>query len=200
MPDFRGNPPTPPPFWSLPDPGGGSASFGPAAGIAGAAGFVPPPPPSVTVYPWWLYQWKLATSWSIPTNSNALNFTAALNATTAVPNGVGQFRYTCPQGNRAVIKTVWATVQNSTAAMLLSWTLLRNGAPIQGWINVYFPPVATTALIIPFNGVDIELDEGETLTAQFTETSGANWVCSMQATGWQIGKREIERVQQGFEY
>lgn len=205
-----GNPPLAVPLFDLPDPGGGAAGtplpgdgFLPSPSVpdtqpAGGGGGLKMPPPEI--FPWWLYEMDGSQDWAIPSTSTAFNFVVAASGVTKVPSGANQFTFTVPGGNWGVIKAVQATVQNPLATMLLSFTLLRNGYPIPGWSNVFFPPLSATALVLPFNGMIVRLNEAETLTALFTEASGAAWTCSLQASGWITPKGVVDRWQGRYNY
>lgn len=157
-----------------------------------------PPPTSirdlggfVQIAPWYVYEYPSSQDWNVA----ALNFVAVANATTVVP---ATFSFTVPATYAGVIKNIQLVVQNSLNTIDLRVTLLKNTAPIQGWSGIAFPPVQATDVIVPYNGMVIRLQQGETLTAQFTEASGTNYTCSIQAQGWITPVSEIARLQNGI--
>ena len=155
----------------------------PSAGIPGA---------TLQLFPWWLYEYPNAQDFYI----DSLNFAPTASATSAVPN----FSYTVPQQMVAVIKQMTLTVQNSLATINLRATLLLNGGPVPGWSAIAFPPVAATGVIVPFNSMVIRMDQGQTLTATFTEAIGTAYTCSIQLSGWQVPKTDVQRLQNGVNY
>ncbi len=158
----------------------------------GVSGLITTQPPPLQVFPWWLYEGPGAQDWY----AKALNFTAVGNATTVVPG----FSYIVNTNNVAVIKTLTMTVQQSTAAINLTMTLLLNGAPISGWNGIAFPPILATGISRGFSGMIVRLPENGVLTAQFTEVGGTNWTCSFDASGWQVSKPEVARLQGSVNY
>ena len=188
-----GAPPPLPETWDIPVSGNRSSSSPLIPNTPLSAG--PPAPlpiPPVQVFPWWLYEYESATDFYI----SSLNFAVPASVITVVPS----FTFTVPQQQRGVLKSISMTVQSSTAAMNLSLTLLKNNAPIQGWTGIPFPPILATGENINFNDMNVKFQQGEILTAQFTEASAAAWTCSLTASGWTVAKAEIDRLQQGVRY
>lgn len=159
---------------------------------------IPPQPPQVYVFPWWFVQWESAQA----LNVSALNFTVTAGQLATPANFITGFSYQVPVGNRSVVKAMKMTVENPVATTNLAVTLFKNGAPIQGWNGIAFDPVAATALILPFNDMNILLQQNDVFTAAFAEASNpaSNWTCSLQAYGWTITQSEIDRVQGTFRY
>lgn len=155
----------------------------------------PPPVPvqaPVQIFPWWLYEYESAQDFYI----KSLNIAIAANATTPVPN----FAFVVPGQNRGVLKHISMTLQSSTTAINLQLTLLLNNAPIQGWSGLAFPPMLATAVLIPFNDMNVRMSQNSVLTAQFVEASGLTWVVSLEASGWNVSEQDIARLQQGVRY
>lgn len=170
-------------------------------GPGGAAvPYVPPEPNGVEVLPWWYQQWESAPAWAV----QDLNFTVPLGAQASTTGllPLASFSYQCPQQNRAIVKSIRMSVQNPVSTISLLLTLFLNGYPVQGWTNIPFDPVSATAYILVFNDVNVRLDQNQTLTAGFTESSNpaSAWTCSLTASGWQVPISEIKRIQKGFVY
>jgi hypothetical protein len=198
-----GAPPPLPPFQSLPGTVRGPSGQ-PVPAVDWGDGTVKAPlpvQPSLSISPWWLYEYPDAVDFSL----TALNFTAAAGATTTVPVGTAaapQFTFTVPSGYIGVLRQVTMTVQSPVATMNLSLRLLLGNAPIQGWSNRPFPPLALSGMAIGFNGIVIRMPQGSTLTAQFIEASSpaSSFTCSLDANGWICPIASIRRLQQGLEY
>ena len=158
------------------------------------AGQLPPAPVQspVQIFPWWLYEYESAVDFYI----KSLNVAIAAGTTTPVPN----FSFTVPGQQRAVLKHISMTLQAALTTMNLSLTLLLGGAPIQGWSGLAFPPMLATAVLIPFNDMNVRMAQNQTLTAQFVEASGLTWVVSLEASGWSVQEQDIARLQQGIKY
>lgn len=166
---------------------------------SGGGMFTPPPaPPQVEVFPWWDRQWAAAQAW----RAKVLNATVVAGQTAGQSTFLTGFTYTVPANMRAVLKAMKMTVQNPVATINLALTLFKGGAPIQGWDGIAFDPVAATALILPFNDMNITLEQGDVITAAFAEASApaSGWTVSLQAYGWQITQADIDRVQPSLKY
>ncbi len=171
-------------------PGAGGAQYTP--GVGGAAASTAPPKGQPIIYPWW--QWEMPGSSDF--ELNALNFTAAAAATTAVPG----FSFTVGSGNVAVCAFLQFTVQSPLATTLIQARLLINGAPVQGWSAVYIPPLSATAFVQPFNGMVIRMQENQTLTAVVVVTDAQAYTCSLQARGWTTPKNVVQQFMSGVPY
>jgi hypothetical protein len=148
--------------------------------------------PMLSIFPWWLYEYPTAQDWNIA----SLNFTVAAGVVTPVPN----FTLTTSPQNLGVIKYVQMSVQNSTPTMDVRLTLLINGAPVIGYTGVAFPPGTAGLIVSEFSGMIVRMPQGSTLTASFAETSGAPFICSLQALGWQVPLVDVDRLTGGLSY
>ncbi len=158
----------------------------------------PPPKGSPIIFPWWMWEAPGSTDWEL----NALNFVAAaavagVPTTTPVP---ATFNYVTSVGNRAVCALLTVTVLNPTTTMDLKFRLLVNGGPVAGWSAVYLPPLSATAFVKDYNSLVIRMKEGDVLTADVTESSGAAFTCSLQARGWSTPQNVIDQFSSGVPY
>lgn len=193
-----GAPPALPDFGSTPvmRPAGGI----PSPSIPNLPPGVMPPVQqfSVQVNPWWDKKWDAAQAWNIL----AQNFTVAAGQAATPANYVTNFLYQVPTVNRSVIKAALLTIQNPVATTDVRMTIFVNDAPVQGWNGIAFPPLSATAEVIPFNDINITLQQNDVVHVAFSEQSNpaASWTCSLQLLGWQITQNEIERVQGLLKY
>lgn len=162
--------------------------------VEGPHGPVLAPPPKGTpiIFPWWMWEMPGSSDWEL----NALNFSAAASVTTPVPG----FSFAVSVGNVGVLTFLQATVLNPTTSLNLKFRLLVNGGPVQGWSNIYLPPLSASAFVQPFNGMVIRLNEGDTVTADVTEGSGTAFTCSLQARGWTTPKNVRDQFSSGVNY
>lgn len=153
----------------------------------------PPPKGTPIIFPWWLYEAPGSTDWEL----NSINFTAAANATTEVPN----FSFNTGQGNKGVLTLLTITVLNPVATLDLRVTLLLNQAPIPGWSLIYIPPLAATAFVKDYNGMILRADENQTYTATVTNGELANaYTMTLQARGWTTPSKVIDQFSSGVNY
>lgn len=159
---------------------------------ASGPGALLPPAQSFNIYPWWLYKSPGAMDW----NAAGLNFVAAGNARTVATG----FTFQVQPQNQAVLQQLTIVAQNTLATIDLRVTLLVNGAPVQGWSGIPFPPVQATGVVVPYNGMQVKLRPQDLLTAVFVDVGGAGYTCSIYASGWQVSSQEIVRLQGGIAY
>lgn len=169
---------------------GGTRVFAP--GVGGAPQAAPPPKGSPIIFPWWQLEMPGSSDWEL----NALNFTAAANATTLVP----LFSFRVSAGNVGILAFLQFTVQNPLAGMDLRARILVNGAPVQGWSQLALPPLAASAFVQTFNSLVIRMTENQTLTAQVIEARGTNYTCSLQARGWTTPTNIVSSFMSGVPY
>lgn len=182
----------------FPDTSGLPSRVGPgaAAQVPTQSGQLPTPQQlggTLQINPWYVWEYPSAQDWS----AVAANFAAGGNATTLAT--AGGFSYKVPAQNVSVIKQVTVTIQNILAASAVTWTLLRNGAPIPGWSGRLIPPLSATAIAVPYNDLVIRLAQNDVLTASITEVGGNAYTCSIEASGWHLPRTEVERLQGGIQ-
>jgi hypothetical protein len=187
----RGAPPPRPDFLSTP------VQHGEGFRVAIPAGGNPTSPAQIgaalEIHPWWLYEYASAQDWTC----KALAAAIGASGITVLPT---TFAYAVPTNYIAVVKSVTIVIIAPTTAMNLSFTLLKNNGPVQGWSNRMMPPGSGSAVTITYNNMILRMAQGETLTAQFLESGGATWSVSVEASGWQVLSKDVERIQQGFNY
>ena len=175
-----------------------------AQGAARAMGMPAPPadkPPvlgpsdtSFNIYPWWDKKSDGAQDWF----TTARAFSLAGGATNSAITGIS---FVVPSNTRAVLKQFLMEVINPTTAIDVYLTLLRNGQPIVGWNNTPFRAMSASYQGLPYNDVNILLDEGETFTASYTNGNAATtWTTGLQVSGWFINKTDIKRLSGNLRY
>ena len=178
-------------------PGGIPVQPGGSDGGAGAlsqATNLGPTGSTLNVSPWWLYEYESAQDWY----SANIQFVLAAGAQNfAVPN----FGFTVPQGNRMVLKQFIIGVQNPTTAINVSVALMRGNAPISGFSQVFFLPMAAATQDLPFNDLNLRFNGTDQFSAQFSNgNAGTAWTLNIQASGWYVLQTEIDRLQGGVRY
>lgn len=177
----------------LPDVSGIPSRTGPAARRALELGHAPTPQQlgaSTQISPWYLNKFTSSVDW----DTYAANFTVAASTTTTATG----FSYTVPSNMRAVIKQVTVTIQSLVNTSTVTWTLLRNNGPIQGFNAVLIPPGSAGLIVMPYNGIDLQLSQGDILTATMTEAGGTAYTASISASGWATPLADIQRLQSGL--
>lgn len=177
----------------LPDTSGLESRIGPVARRALELGHAPTPQQlgaTVQITPWYLNKFTTSVDW----DTYAANFALAASTTTTATG----FSYTVPSNMRAVIKQVTVTVQSLVNTSTVTWTLLRNGSPIQGYNAVLIPPGTAGLIVMPYNGIDLQLSQGDILTARMTESGGTAYTASIAASGWATPTADIQRLQSGL--
>lgn len=152
----------------------------------------PPPKGQPIIFPWWLWEMPGSSDWEL----NSQSFSAVASTTTAVPN----FTFNSGVGNVGVCAWIQITVQSPTTALNLKFRLLVNGAPVQGWSNIYIPALSAAAFVQPFNGMVVRFDENQNFTADVTEASGTAFTVALQARGWTTPKNVVKQFSSGIPY
>lgn len=87
-------------------------------------------------------------------------------------------------GYEGVLQSLVIGVSAPTALLNIFFTLLANGAPVQGWDSFVPPAVAANAILLPFNG-PLQLPERTELTVRVTNNDAAGpWSVSATLAGW----------------
>lgn len=193
MTDIYGRPTPPPDTSELPSRvGPGARQLASMVGPGGSPGdlSIAQRGGSLNIPVWYTQKYQSSQDWS----AKAANFALAGNAS-ATPAG---FTFTCPSNQKAVVKQITVTVQNILAASTVTWALLKNDAPFPGFDSQLIAPCAATAIIIPYNDVDLRFDQGDKITFKITEAGGNAYTCSVSASGWFTPTADIERLQSGI--
>ena len=105
--------------------------------------------------------------------------TVAAEANILIPNA----GIVIPQGSIARLDSVNFYVDNLLASSNISFTVLQNGAPIQGLTNVFiFPGVA--ARVAENFSLFVRITNGATLTVTYTNTDGGSYTVGASLSGW----------------
>lgn len=147
---------------------------------------------TLQVFPWWLYPYKSARFWY----AKALNIVCPANAITPLTG----FEFTVGSQNVGVLKQLTMNVVNSLAGINATITLLANGAPIEGFAAISFPPVASTGQTQALNDLNVQLDQGVKITAVANGDTANNYTISVNGSGWQVPMRDVQRLQGNIGY
>lgn len=145
---------------------------------------------SVQIPPWYAQKYQSSVDWS----AKAANFAAAASSSTT-PAG---FTFTCPLNTKAVIKQITVTVQNILAASTITWAMKRSQGPFPGFDDQLIAPCSASAIIIPYNDVDLRFEQGDKISFTLTESGGNAYTCSVSASGWYTPTADIDRLQSGI--
>ncbi len=125
------------------------------------------------------------------------DFFIALPASVTIDAGL---EFQVEAGRRGVLKQMLIMIQNSTALTDVTIRLLLDGKPIQGWDDVPLLPAAVTFQALPYNELNIRMDQGQKLTAEFTNNNATPWVVGLQLSGWSVSIADITRLSGGISY
>ncbi len=161
-----------------PPPGQGIASTGPTSAV-------------LSIDPWWKNEYESARDFM------RHDFFIALPASVTIDAGL---EFQVEAGRRGVLKQMLIMIQNSTALTDVTIRLLLDGKPIQGWDDVPLLPAAVTFQALPYNELNIRMDQGQKLTAEFTNNNATPWVVGLQLSGWSVSIADITRLSGGISY
>lgn len=161
-----------------PPPGQGIASTGPTAAV-------------LSIDPWWKNEYESARDFM------RHDFFIALAASSTTDAGL---EFEVESGRRGVLKQVLIMIQNSTALTDVSIRLLLDGKPVQGWDDVPLLPAAVTFQALPYNELNVRMDQGQKLTAQFINRNITAWTVGLQLSGWTVSSADITRLSGGINY
>lgn len=148
---------------------------------------------SFNIYPWWDKKSDGAQDWF----TTARAFSLAASTLNSAITGIS---FKVPANTKAVLKQFLMEILNPTTATDVYLTLLRNGTPIAGWNNTPFRSLAAAYEGLPYNEVNILLDEGETFTATYSNNTATVWTTGFQASGWFVNKTDIKRLSGNLRY
>jgi hypothetical protein len=175
--------------------GGGNGGGGLGVGLPGAE--IPPPAPSLQVFPWWLY----------PPPSGQYFYVdsfAATGAAQVIPAGTTAILagsdLTINQGERGIIAGIALMTQNTLPTDNYFFTLLRNGGPVEGVRNLRSFSIAANGVAREYGGFVIKLQPADRVEWSVTNNGGAPVSVSVSYQGWRAATAEIERMQGGINY
>lgn len=162
-----------------PAPGTGIASTGPTSAV-------------LSIEAWWQRQYESGRAFM------RHDFFIALAAGATIDAGLV---FEVESGRRGVLKQMLILIQNSTALTDVSVRLLLDGKPVQGWDDVPLLPAPVSFQGLPYNDIDVQMDQGQKLTAQFINNNPATaWTVGLQLSGWTVSAADILRLQGGISY
>lgn len=135
-------------------------------------------PRSAQIPPFWLYK---PVSGVDLYSAGAGSLAAGAGSTV---NIVLNRQWTILAGYEGVLQSLVIGVTTPLATLDIFFTLLANGAPVQGWDAFVPPAVAANAILLPFNG-PLQLPERTELSVRVTNNSAAGpWSVSATLAGW----------------
>ena len=161
--------------WRHTGPPRGSRALG-SLGVDTGPGSEYSAPPVLVVPPPQLIQY--------PAASDVQRFGSAAVAVgaTAEPAGLA---FTAPDSSELVVRSVVLMVLSMTPADVVTFTLLRDAQPIEGW-TVTMPPQNAATAILSFGPDEtlIRVPSGSTFSLRFAVTAGAGKTCTASWHGW----------------
>lgn len=144
---------------------------------------------------------NLPPPWQFPIASAVDFFQQAQNM--ILPAGVGAtitdaaLPLAMQDGYKAVVRSVVIFVDAPTTALSFFFTLLVNGAPVQGWDRLRTYPRSATNLSIGFEGV-VRVPQNATISGIVTNENAAGpWTVGMNFAGWQWPLSDEQRIYGG---
>lgn len=138
------------------------------------------------VYPPWVYKLPM----SVDFNRNA--FDAALAA--AVGATVEIVTFTLPPTFVGWTQIFGLFILSPTANQDVTFTLKINGAPVEGWDNIQFPPGVANFVVQNFADLQVRVPDGGTVSVVATNGSANAWTVGAKIAGWYHPLNEEQRI------
>lgn len=138
------------------------------------------------VYPPWVY--KLPTSADF--NQNVYN--------AALAGAAGAFveilTLTLPATYVGWIQIFGIYILTPTANQSVTFTLKINGAPVQGWDNIQFPPGVANFVVQNFSDLQVRVPDGGKISIVATNNNANAWTVGAKVSGWYHSFVEEQRI------
>lgn len=138
------------------------------------------------VYPPWVY--KLPTS--VDFNRNIFNTALAAVAGTTVEI----LSLTLPETYVGWIQIFGIYILSPTGNQDITFTLRINGAPVQGWDNVQFPPGVANFVVQNFSDLQVRVPDGGRMSITATNNNANAWTVGGKVAGWFHSVTEEQRI------
>lgn len=141
-----------------------------------------PPLPIVGAYP---PMWAIRPPGATDLYATARGALAAVAGATLdlAPPAPSEFRI--PSGFDGVLADLWLTVITPVLAMDVTFSLLKNGGPVQGWTGFAPIPAPAAFVTMPITG-PLQLEQNDLLTVRALNVTGLGpFTVQVDLFGWQ---------------
>jgi hypothetical protein len=138
------------------------------------------------VYPPWVY--KLPSS--VDFNRNVFNAALAGVAGTVVEI----LTLTLPATYVGWMQIMGIYILSPTGSQDITFTLRINGAPVEGWDNIQFPPGVANFVVQNFSDLQVRVPDGGKISLFATNNSANAWTVGGKVAGWYHSLNEEQRI------
>jgi hypothetical protein len=85
-------------------------------------------------------------------------------------------------------------LQSPTNLQDVTFSLLINGGPVQGWDNIKFPPGAANFVVQNFADLQVRLPDSARVSVLVTNNNANAWVVGAKIAGWYHPESEEQRI------
>lgn len=154
--------------------------------------FEPQPGPATqspltrNIFPPWVYKLPMSQDF------NANVFTIALAGVIGTRVVVASFQM--PPTFIGYMQIVGIYILSPTNAQTITFTLRFNGAPVQGFDNIKFPPGTANFVIQNFGEMQVRIPDGALVTLTADNGSADAWTVGGKLSGWYHPSSEEKRI------
>jgi len=138
------------------------------------------------VYPPWVY--KLPMSQDFNVNRFDLALAGAAGAT-VVP-----VEFNMPSTFVGYLQIFGIFIQSPLPTQDVTFSLLINGGPVQGWDNIKFPPGAANFVVQNFAELQVRIPDSAHVSVLVTNNNANAWVVGAKIAGWYHPQSEEQRI------
>lgn len=138
------------------------------------------------VYPPWVY--KLPMSQDFNVNRFDLALAGAAGAT-VVP-----VEFNIPSTFVGYLQIFGIFILSPLATQDVTFSLLINGGPVQGWDNVKFPPGVANFVVQNFADLQVRLPDSARVSVLVTNNNANAWTVGAKIAGWYHPQSEEQRI------
>jgi len=138
------------------------------------------------VYPPWVYKLPMSQDF----NDN--NFDLALAA--AIGAEVTCAEFITPPTFVGYIQIFGVYILSPTAVQDVTFALLVNGGPVQGWDNIRFPPGVANFVVQNFADLQVRIPDGARVSVVARNGSADAWTVGAKIAGWYHPQSEERRI------
>ncbi len=138
------------------------------------------------VYPPWVY--KLPSS--VDFNRNLFNVALAGVAGTAVEI----LTVTLPATYVGWLQIMGIYILSPSTTQDITFTLRINGAPVEGWDNIQFPPGVANFVVQNFSDLQVRVPDGGKISLFATNNNANAWTVGGKVAGWYHSLNEEQRI------
>lgn len=138
------------------------------------------------VWPPWIFKLPMSQDFNQNTFNTAL---AGVVGTT-----VTIVTFTLPATFVGYVQIMGIYILSPTAAQNVTFRLRINGAPIQGWDNIQFPPGVANFVVQNFSELQVPIPDGAQVSITATNNSADAWTVGAKVAGWYHPRSEEQRI------